>query len=194
MGVVIGLTGGTGCGKSMAATYLQQKGAYVIDADQIARHIVEPGQPALTEIAAVFPDVLLPDGTLNRKKLGSLVFADRKALATLNHITHRYIIAEIEKLIDEGKQSFIVIDAPLLLECGLDRLCTLCIAICSNKENRLHRIMERDNLTKTDALNRINAQPADHFYRTHCQHIIENNGEAEAVMVALDAILKELPL
>ena len=191
MNLVLGLTGGSGCGKSAAARYLAKKGAFIIDADEIARSVVMPGQPALCEIAAAFHDVLLPDGTLNRKKLGALVFADKTALHTLNKITHPHIINEIKKNLETPRR-LIVIDAPLLFECGLDKLCSTCLCILSDTALRLKRIMERDQLTKEAAEARIKAQPTNDFYLSRCQFVIENNKDMAAMESALDNMLKEL--
>lgn len=192
MSTVIGLTGGTGCGKSAAAEYLQKKGAVIIDADRIAREITEPGQPALLRLTAAFPGILQTDGSLNRKKLGTLVFSDPEALERLNGITHAYIINEIEKRLAASSQPLTVIDAPLLLECGLERLCDCCIAVLANRSLRLQRIIERDHLTEEEAFNRIASQPEDSFYRSHCRFILENNSSLSALEQALDDILKEL--
>ncbi len=194
MDVVIGLTGGTGCGKSTAAAYLQKKGAYIIDADKIARKITAPGTPALAEIAASFQDVLLPDGTLNRKKLGSLVFSDAESLNKLNKITHTYIIKEIEGLLSASPRPLTVIDAPLLFECGLERLCTACIGVLASRPRRFERIMERDGLSEAEAGRRIDAQPPDAYYRARCRYIIENDGDPTAMEQTLNTILKELTL
>ncbi len=191
MNLVLGLTGGTGCGKSAAARYLEKKGAFIIDADEIARNIVAPGEPALCEISAAFHDVLLPDGTLNRKKLGALVFADKTALHALNKITHPHIMNEIKKLL-ETPRIFTVIDAPLLFECGLDKLCSTCLCVLSDPSLRLKRIMERDQLTKEAAETRIKAQPTNDFYASRCQFVIENNKDIAALESALDNMLKEL--
>lgn len=194
MDVIIGLTGGTGCGKSTAAAYLQKKGAYIIDADKIARRITAPGTPALAEIAAAFQDVLLPEGALDRKKLGALVFSDAEALNKLNHITHTYIIKDIENLLLASSRPLTVIDAPLLYECGLERLCTVCIGVLASRSRRLQRIMERDGLSEAEAGHRIDTQPPDAYYRARCRYIIENDGNLSAMEQTLNAILKELIL
>lgn len=194
MNTILGLTGGTGCGKSTVAEYLQKKGAEIIDADEIARFVVTPGQPALAEIAAAFTDVLLSDGTLNRKKLGSLVFSDAAARSKLNEITHAYIINEIKIRLARTTCPLTVIDAPLLFECGLDSLCTACVGVLADVRARKERIMLRDGLTEEEALNRINAQPTDAFYRNRCRFIIENNNDSSLLEEKIDAILKELSL
>ncbi|MBR5236560.1 MAG: dephospho-CoA kinase [Clostridia bacterium] len=194
MSIIIGLTGGTGCGKSTAAAYLKSRGAHVIDADQIARRIVLPGTPALFEIQKAFDGVVTEDGSLDRKKLGVLVFADKTARETLNKITHKYILEEIENCVNTSQSPLVVIDAPLLLECNLDRLCNASIAVLANNEKRRERIMTRDNLSEVLAIERIGAQPDDAFYRERCRFIVENNEDAVALENKLDLVLKELNL
>ncbi len=192
MKTILGLTGGSGCGKSLAADYLKKQGAEIVDADKIAREITEPGKPALCEIAKNFEGVLLPDGSLNRKKLGALVFSNKDALERLNAITHTYIAEEIKSRLANSQSKLLVLDAPLLLEYDLDALCTACIAVLSDRALRISRIMSRDNLTETDAKNRIDSQKSDDFYKSRCRFVIENNDDIASVYASLDTILKEL--
>lgn len=192
MKTILGLTGGSGTGKSLAAEYLKLQGAQIIDADRIARQIVAPGKPALAKISETFDDILLTDGTLNRKKLGALVFSDKDALMRLNAITHAYIAEEINTQLIESKSPLVVIDAPLLLEYDLDALCTECVCILADLSIRVNRIMTRDGLTQEQAENRIRAQKEDDFYKNRCRFVIENNGDVASLHTALDTMLKEL--
>lgn len=192
MKTILGLTGGSGTGKSLAAEYLKLQGAQIIDADRIARQIVAPGKPALAEISETFDDILLTDGTLNRKKLGALVFSDNDALMRLNAITHAYITEEINTQLIESKSPLVVIDAPLLLEYDLDALCTECVCVLADLSIRVNRIMARDGLTQEQAENRIRAQKEDDFYKNRCRFVIENNGDVASLHTALDTMLKEL--
>ncbi len=194
MSIIIGLTGGSGSGKSTVALCFKNAGARIIDADRIARDVVAVGRPALAEIANTFTDVLLPDGSLNRKKLGAIVFSDKNTLAKLNKITHAYIIKEIKETLENHPQPLTVIDAPLLFECGLEQLCSVCIAVLSDRKVRLERIMKRDGLTEALAKSRIDVQPDDDFYRTRCDYVIENNQDQSALKGAIDDIIKELSL
>ncbi len=191
MKTVLGLTGGSGTGKSVAARHFQKHGAEIIDADRIAREITEPGTPALSEIAENFPGVLHRDGSLDRKKLGAMVFADKTLLHKLNTITHKYIIKSIEQALATSACEFIVIDAPLLLECGLERLCTATLCILADFSLRVSRIMERDGLTKDEAENRIRSQKDDDFYKSRCRYAVYNNAGAQELTSALDLIIKE---
>lgn len=192
MAVVLGLTGGTGCGKSTVAAHWAKQGAAVIDADQTAREIVMPNKPALAELAAAFDDILCPDGSLNRKKLGCLVFSDPEKLHTLNRITHTYIIQAIKEKLAQLQNELIVIDAPLLLECELDDLCTACAAVLAERSVRMQRIMARDGLSSEQAAARIDAQPVDSFYKARCRFIMHNNGDIKALLCAADAVLEAL--
>ena len=192
MKTVLGLTGGSGCGKSLAANFLKSNGAEIIDADKIARQILEPNEPALKKIADSFSDILLPDGSLNRKKLGNIVFSNKESLHRLNTITHTYIIDEIKHAVASSQNHFIVIDAPLLLECGLNTLCTACACILADKDVRKSRIMTRDNLTEEEAEARISSQKDDEYYKSRCQFIIENNSDPASLEQSLTLMLKEL--
>ncbi len=194
MKTVLGLTGGSGSGKSLASAYLKTKGAQIIDADKIAREIMSPHHPALSEVAEAFPGVLLPDGNLDRKALAKIVFSDPNALAKLNQITHAYIIRQIEETLTKSHKHLLVIDAPLLFESGLDRLCTACLFVTAKKECRILRIMERDNLTKQEASARIDAQNKDDYFATRSRFVLENNGTKEELAAKLDYILKELDI
>lgn len=194
MKTMIGLTGGTGCGKSTAATYLQKKGAFVIDADEIARRMTAPGTPTSMAVLQEFPEAAAPDGSFSRKRLGALVFSDPEKLAKLNAITHPAIIREIRGLIERTTAPLMVLDAPLLFQSGLDDVCTVTVGFLADKTTRIHRIMERDGLDEAGAKNRIASQPEDEYFRSRATYIIENNGEVSAVYEQIESILKELSL
>lgn len=156
---VLGITGGSGSGKSYICKFLRNIGYYVIDADQIAREIVLPDQPALLEIIGTFgKGVLYEDGSLNRKKLGSIVFADSEKLKSLNRITHKYIIERIAADLEMCKNQNCIIDAPLLYTCGLDALCDAVVGVTAGSEIRAERIVLRDGISEADAINRIKSQ------------------------------------
>lgn len=159
----IGLTGGIASGKSTVSNYLKELGAIVIDADIVAREIVEKGQPALKEIVEFFgEEVLLNDGTLNRKYLGSIVFSDPQKLQVLNKITHKRIIENIEEKIKYyrylDKNKVIFIDAALLIEMKMYLLTDEIWLVSTSKEIQLKRLMLRDNLSSDEAMKRINSQ------------------------------------
>ena len=186
--VVIGLTGGSGSGKSTIASLLRQKGIQVIDADKIGRVVVEKGKPALREIVEEFGEgVLQPDGTLDRKKLASIVFTDREELKKLNRITHKYITAIVKEELAASKADISVIDAAVLKESGILDMCDYVIAVIAEKDIRIKRIMERDGITEEAAKNRINSQEPDAKYVQYADFVIDNSGD-----VALDALLGDI--
>ena len=193
MNLILGVTGGSGCGKSNFCRMLAERGAYVIDADLVARDVVRPGEPALLEIEKEFgKEYILPNGELDRKKLGALVFSDSDKLNILNQITHKYIIKEIKKRIDESLSGLKVIDAAVLFESGLADICNRTVCVLADKEIRAKRISERDNLTYDAAQNRINAQQSDDFYRSHSDDVILNNGSQEELLKETEKYFEKL--
>src|SRR2546425_3492507 len=176
---VLGLTGGIGSGKSMVASMFAQLGADVIDADQLARDVVEPGQPALVEIATAFGrDVLLPDGRLDRGKLGRIIFADPVARGKLNAITHPRIRERIDAEIAarESRPGVLVVDIPLLYENDRTRTVETVIVVWVDSKTQLRRLNERDGFTEEEARQRIAAQMPLDEKRARADVGIDNNG------------------
>ncbi len=170
---IIGVTGGTGGGKTTITQMMKKLGAYVVDADVVARKVVEPGCPALCEIAARWD--VVEKGVLNRKALAKIVFNDEAQLHKLNTIVHKYVIEEIKKELAECEADIFVIDAIALFESGLAQMCDVTIAVIADKDVRCQRIMARDGLTHDEALCRINAQKSDSFYIESADFVIYNN-------------------
>ncbi|RJQ30550.1 MAG: dephospho-CoA kinase [Peptococcaceae bacterium] len=180
--MIIGLTGNIGSGKSTVAHYLKKLGAKVIDADQVARAVVAPGQPALAEIVEHFgPAVLNPDGTLNRSKMGSIVFADPSARAKLNSITHPRIGSAIRREIERLRPDtqVLVLEAPLLIEAGLRQAVDEIWVVKINEAEQLKRVRERDDLTVEEAVARLNAQLPQEEKLKYADRIIDNSGAPE---------------
>ncbi len=179
--IILGLTGPTGSGKGAFCEVLSQfeKCAY-LDTDKTAREVCQKGKPCLEELKEYFGnEILQNDGSLDRKALSTLAFCDSIKHNALNTITHKYILKEIEKWINEKKQEgcvLCVIDAPLLFESGCDKFCDKTLCIISDKSIRLKRIMQRDNISEDAALMRINAQQSDGYYKEKCDFVLENNG------------------
>ena len=189
---VIGLTGGTGSGKSIVSAILKEKGAFIIDADSIAHDIILKGKPAYNELIGFFGDSILGNNReIIRKKLGEIVFNEGKdKLNFLNECTHKYIYEEIKNWVEESEKnkiSVVVIDAPLLLEGNFKNLCNEIWAIYANEDVRLKRIMERDSIDKEHALNRINAQRTWNNYKKWADIIINNSEDIESVKAQVDA-------
>lgn len=165
---VVGLTGPTGSGKTTVANAWHEQGAYIIDTDQLARQIVKPHSPCLSQLTAAFTSAILnPDGSLNRAELAKLAFATPESTQQLNAITHPAIVAltqqEIEYAAEQG-YSVAVIDAPLLYEAKADALCDTVVAVIASPDVRKQRIMARDHLTAEQAEHRMAAQQPDAFY------------------------------
>lgn len=184
MRVILGVTGGSGCGKSAFCKMLSEFGAQIIDADVVAREIVRPAMPALQEIVEAFGDeYLLTNGELDRKKLGVLVFSDEQKLHILNKITHKYIIEDIKNRLKKLDSPVIIIDAAVLFESGLSQLCTRTVCVLAKERVRAERIIKRDGLSLEHALDRIHAQQRDTFYIEHANDVIYNNGTEEELRV-----------
>ncbi len=187
--MIIGITGGSGSGKSRVSKVLYDKGFYIIDADLVARECVKKGKPSYNEIMKRFgEDVFLPCGELDRKKLGAIVFSDEKELEALNKITHKYIKKEIEKQIEENSDKDIVIDAAVLKQGGLWELCDIVVLVRAEKQVRIKRIMQRDTLSEENAKNRIESQPDDKEYMEYCDFVADNSGDFKPDEIA-DMIL-----
>jgi dephospho-CoA kinase len=188
---VLGLTGGIGSGKSMVAQMFATLGAVVIDADQLAREVVEPGQPALKEIAATFgSDVLLPDGRLDRPKLAGIIFADPAERAKLDAITHPRIRARMDEEIKVRRSGpgVLIADIPLLYE--TDRMQTVekVIVVWVDPKTQLLRIRQRDGLSADEARQRINAQMPLDAKRARADHVIDNSASREDTRRQVEAI------
>ena len=188
MKYVIGITGGTGAGKSVVSAYLKKRGATIIDEDALSREITKEGGIALTEIDKAFPGVI-KEGVLDRKALGRIVFSDSGKLSVLNEITHKYIKKLTEERI-ENADGLIILDAPLLFEAGEDKLCDKVIFVTADEDVRIKRIMARDNLSFEDAKQRIDARNLAPIMEK-CDLLIKNNGDVGFVEKAVeDFIIK----
>ncbi|MEO3867228.1 dephospho-CoA kinase [Nonomuraea sp. B12E4] len=174
----IGLTGGIGSGKSEASRRLAARGAVVIDADKIAREVVEPGTPGLARVVAVFgEEVLHPDGSLNREKLGSIVFADPDRLAALNAIVHPLVGERVAELQGRAAADAIVVyDVPLLAENKLAPMYDVVIVVDAPDEVRIRRLAEHRGMPEADAKARIAAQAGREDRLAVADIVIPNEG------------------
>ena len=171
--LIVGLTGGTGAGKTSALAALEDLGGTVLDCDAVYHEMLRT-DPALREaITAAFGPVFCPDGSLDRQKLGTLVFSDHAALDRLNAIVYEYLPPEL--LRRAQGHTLVGLDAISLMESGLGRLCACTVAVLAPAEDRVRRIMARDGISEDYARLRISAQQPDVFYRERCSHILENN-------------------
>ncbi|HST86598.1 MAG TPA: dephospho-CoA kinase [Kineosporiaceae bacterium] len=186
--LMVGLTGGIGAGKSTVAGRLRELGATIIDADQLAREVVEPGTPGLAEVVAAFgAQVLLPDGRLDRPALGRIVFGDAEKLARLNAILHPLIGERTRALIESAPPDAVLVhDIPLLVENGLADGFQLVIVVHAPESERIRRLIEDRGMTETEAVSRIRAQAADEERRTVADVWIDNSGTRAATVTQVD--------
>lgn len=190
--VIIGITGGSGAGKTTVSALMRKKGIPVFDADIIAREIVQKGKPALDEIAKTYDGVILPDGALDRKKLGSIVFSDKGKLDMLNEITHKYITQRIHELIDECQCGICGIDGAVLIESGISAECDVMCLVTADEKIRADRIVARDNISYEQALMRIKSQKSDAEYMSACDFVIYNNGDVSKAEEDIDAVINKI--
>lgn len=189
---VLGITGPTGAGKTTVSHMIEARGIKVIDTDILARVIVEPGKPALAEIAARFgEEMILPSGELNRRALAGIVFSDAAALADLNKITHRYIAEECEKIIAAYDGDIIGIDGAVLIGSGIDKRCDRILSVLADREIRKQRIICRDCLSEAEAEKRIAAQKNNAFYIENSDYLVYNNSK-ESLETEVDKIIHKL--
>lgn len=178
---IIGITGGTGCGKTTALNELERRGALLIDCDAVYHRMLETDRPMLDEIEKYFPGAVI-DGKLDRKALGAVVFTDEEALRDLNIITHRHINLEIRRILREHAMNggtLAAIDAIELFSSGLAKRCTATIGVIADREARIDRIMRRDGISREYAMMRVNAQRPNEYFIQKCSHVLENNGSQE---------------
>ncbi len=194
--MIIGLTGPTGSGKSTFAELARDMGFAVVDCDKEARSATESGSEGLVKLCIEFGnDILLPDGSLNRKQLAALAFATERDTERLNKTLLPVILKQIEERIAElKKQGFgkVLLDAPTLYESGADKLCDEVVAVLSDREIRKNRILSRDNLSQADAEIRLSASKPDSFYKDRTKHILYNNGQKQEFFKACNALLVKL--
>lgn len=187
--ITIGLTGGIGSGKSTVSSRLAELGAFIVDADLVAREIVEPGQPALAELAEAFDGVLNPDGTLNRAELARQAFATPEATKKLNAITHPRIRARTEELFKQGRESgaeVLVYDMPLLIENGEVNKVDHVLVVDAPDELRIERLVQHRGLDEDDARRRIAAQIDRETRLSAADTVLDNSGSLEDLLTQVD--------
>jgi dephospho-CoA kinase len=198
MSVTIGLTGGIASGKSTVSSMFREMGIPVVDADVIARLVVEPGQETYNEIVQSFGEgILYQDRTINREALGSIVFHNDDKRKVLNNIVHpavrKRMLEEKEQFITSGC-SAVVLDIPLLFESGLSYMVDKTIVVYVNYENQLNRLMNRNQLSKTEALTRMQSQMPLEEKKALADEVIDNNGTIQESKLQLQKILHKWSL
>ena len=194
---LIGLTGGIASGKSTIARRLADHGAVIVDADRIAREVVEPGTPALAEIAATFGDaVLQPDGSLDRPALGAIVFADADALRRLNGITHPAVLhestARFETAAAADPDAIVVYDVPLLVESVNEYPFDLIVVAHASAETRIERLSRLRGMDPAEAERRIRSQASDDERLAVADVVIDTDGSLEQTRSQTDALWERL--
>ena len=188
--MIIGITGGTGCGKTTALQAIRELGGIIIDCDAVYHVLLQTDKKMLSAIEKHFPGTVV-DGTLDRKKLGPIVFSDEQALLDLNAITHKAVKKEVLRLLENGP-SLVAIDAIGLFEGKLSELCHTTLAITAPEEVRVSRLTSRDGITEEQALARIRAQKSQDWFVANSDHHLHNDGTKEEFRNKCIALYKKL--
>jgi len=197
--LVIGLTGGIASGKSTVAGMLEEKGAYLLDADRLAREVVEPDQPAWQEIIDWLGEsILLPDRNVDRPKLADMVFNDPQMLEKLNIIVHPRVGARFlflsERIKENDPDAVVVYDIPLLIEAGMQNIVDLILLVYLPRAVQIKRLQRRDGLSRSGAELRLNAQMSLEEKREYAHVIIDNSGTVAETARQVDRFWEDLKL
>jgi dephospho-CoA kinase len=195
--VVLGITGGIGSGKGLATRFFRERGAAIIDADEVARAVVQPGSPVLAELAATFGrDVVQPGGGLDRRSLAERVFGKPELVAALNAITHPAIRREIDRRLAELRVGegvpVVCVVAPLLLEAGYRRTVDRLLVLWAEEEERVRRVMARDGVTREDVKGRMQAQMSPEEQRQAADWVVDTTESQASALRQLEAIWEQL--
>ncbi len=181
--IVIGLTGGIASGKSTVAEMLRALGAYIIDADKLAKDAIAPGTAGFAEVVRAFGDqILSPQGEVDRKRLASIAFADPDKLALLNQIVHPRVVAMVQELIQAARErgeKVVVLDVPLLIEAGLTYMVDTVWLVWVDSHTQIRRLLERDRYSMKDAILRVSAQMPLDEKRKYADVVIDNSDTRE---------------
>ncbi len=196
---IIGLTGPSGAGKTTLCKIADEFGIKSIDTDAVYHSLLVPPSQCLDELVAEFGNkILRPDGKLDRPALAAIVFdendRDKIKLKRLGEITHKYVLEKTRKIIrsaDSRGEASIIVDAPALYESGFDKECDFVICLIADKESRLHRIIDRDNISEERADERLSGQKDDSFYSSRADYTLTNDGDASAMKATLQKILND---
>ena len=195
--LIVGLTGGVASGKTAVSQVLKEEGAYIIDADQIARELVEPHRPAWSELIKAFgQEILQEDGSIQRKKLADKVFVDPKQRKLLNQILHPRIKEEMDRRTKEigekDPQAIVVIDAPLMVELGDHREMDKLIVVTSTQTQQIERLKDRDRTNTEEALRIVFSQMPLEEKLKFADYVIRNEGSMEETRKRAKEVYQEL--
>jgi dephospho-CoA kinase len=193
----VGLTGGIACGKSTVARMLVEKGAVLIDFDDLTHAVEEPDGPTWREIVDHFGEsILLPDRRIDRRKLGAIVFTDREKREILNNIVHPAVLAEWRKRLGEIEKeradAVVLSDIPLLIEVGMEKMVDVVLLVCIPPEDQIRRLMARNGFTREEAGRRVAAQMPIMEKIPRADIVIRNEGSVEETSRAVDRVWEEL--
>lgn len=191
--IVLGITGGSGCGKTTLLSRVEARGGFVVDCDAVYHRLLREDAALLGALETRFPGVT-EGGALNRKKLGKVVFDDKKALADLEAITHPRVAAETKRLLDRsGNRSLAALDAVALIESGLGALCDKTAAVTAPLESRVRRLVLREGISEDYARLRIAAQKPDESFSALCDYTLHNDcPSADAFAARCDQFLNQI--
>lgn len=193
--LVIGITGGTGCGKTTLLRAIARCGGFCIDCDAVYHELLRTSPALREDLRHAFGNVFLPDGSLDRRSLGAVVFHDNEKLALLDAISFRHVGLEVGRIIRHEAYvgtPMLGIDAIKLIEGGLSELCDVTVAVVAPTEERVRRIMERDGISESYARARIAAQQPERFFRQSCTYTLENCGTREEFEEKADRLVRQL--
>ncbi len=193
---VIGLCGGSGSGKSLVSSFFSDYGYEVIDTDDVYHKLTEKSSDCLNALVCEFgAEILSSSGALDRSALRKIVFQNEEKRLKLNVLSHKFVLREVRNIIDFAKQAGIIgaiVDAPLLYESGFDAECDFVVAVISDKEKRIERIMNRDKISKNEALLRINSQIPDSELLEKADFVVYNNGETKDIKRQVESIISKI--
>ena len=188
--MILGITGGTGCGKTTLLEAVKRRGGLALDCDAIYHALLASDHEMLDSLEKAFPECF-QGGSLQRKQLGALVFSDPQALALLNRITHSAVKRDVKRRLSPAPE-LAAIDAIALLESGLGQLCDVTVAVLAPREDRIARLIRRDGITRQYAASRIDAQHPDAWFRERCDYTLENNGTCEEFSAKCEEFLNTI--
>ncbi len=189
---LIALTGGIASGKTAVSKWFAQKGFVVFSADEIGHQVLR-NETIITAVTAIFGNSILVKNQINRKILGKMVFADFTKLQRLNEIIHPFIFNEMQKIIDNCKEKYLVFEVPLLFENGLEKCFDLTINVFSKKSLRIERLKKRDNLSEKEILAKMETQLPDYLKIEKADISVENNSTLDKIYGTLEKIYEYLP-